>query len=288
LGCRRQGAKVLAWAVAIFHFAAMRKQVKFAAVLLVLSLIGAASWHLLHFPEAEPVYEGKKLTVWLEAAPYGRYNNQDEWMPFDQWMRAPEKTRFLIRALKTRDNQLRRPYLWIRTNAPTFFAKRLPVWIDPERVRISATDWLGQLGPTSKGAVSILCAMAVKDPSREVRRKVIWALARIDLESEEVRKVLVTALSTDADRGVRAAAAGSLEMSGLTPTEEIMIAFVHGLTDSDPVVREICAAALGKCGSQARPALETLQKLANSDDEAADYARSAMRQIEAAAPVQEK
>ena len=77
-------------------------------------------------------------------------------------------------------------------------------------------------------------------------------------------------------------------MSRLTPTEEIMVAFVHGLRDSDPVVREICAAALGKSGSQARPALETLQKLANSDDEAADYAKSAVRQIEAAAPVQRK
>jgi len=77
-------------------------------------------------------------------------------------------------------------------------------------------------------------------------------------------------------------------MSESAPTETIIVAFVHGLSDSDTVVREICAAALGKCGARAKPALETLQKLANSDDAAADFAKSAVRQIEAATPVQGK
>ncbi len=161
----------------------MRKPVKFAAVLLVLSLIGAASWHLLHFPEAEPVYEGKRLAIWLEAGPVVS-RDLDEWRRFDDWMR--EQTRFLVKELKTRDNPLRRPYLWIRTKAPSFLARRVPVWLDPKQVRMSAAYLLGQLGrPASNASVDALCETAAKDPSSEVRRTAIWALARIDLESEK-------------------------------------------------------------------------------------------------------
>ena len=76
-------------------------------------------------------------------------------------------------------------------------------------------------------------------------------------------------------------------MSRVVPSKEIIFAFAHGLTDRDPLVRQVCAAALGKCGSRAKAALETLQNLANSQDEAADYARSAVRQIALAASVQE-
>jgi HEAT repeat protein len=199
-------------------------------------------------------------------------------MRFNDWLR--EETRFLIKALKTKDSSLRRPYLWISTKAPAFLAKRMPVWIDPEKVRLSATYWLGQQGATSKAAVPALCELTAKDPSREVRRGAIWALTQIDLESENVRNALVAALTTDIDPKVRAAAAGSLEMSKVFPSKEIIFAFARGLSNRDPLVRQVCAAALGKCGSRAAAALETLQKLANSQDEAADYARSAVRQVQ--------
>ena len=280
------GAKVLAYALAGFHAVTMRKPVKFAAVLLIVSLFGFASWQLLRLPEGEPVYGGRKLTAWLGTGQPGLRSDADEWMRFSDWMR--EQTRFLIKALKTKNSALRRPYLWISTNAPTFLGQRMPVWLDPEKVRLAATYWLGQQAPTSREAVPTLCELAVKDSSHEVRRGAIWALTRIDLGSESVRNALVAAFTTDADPKVRAAAAGSLEMSGAVPSKEIIFAFIHGLGDRDPLVRQVCAAALGKCGSRAKAALETLHKLANSEDAAADYASSAVQQIEFAAPAEGK
>ena len=76
----------------------MRKQVKISAGILVLSLIGAASWHQLHLPEAEPVYAGKRLSFWLGAGPAGPAGraNPEEWMGFNDWMHVPDKTPFLI------------------------------------------------------------------------------------------------------------------------------------------------------------------------------------------------
>jgi len=263
----------------------MRKPVKFAAVLVIVSLIGFASWQLVHFPEAEPSFGGKKLTVWLETSQTGSRGDANEWVQLNDWLR--KEKRFLIKALKTKDSSLRRPYLWVSMKAPAFLAKRMPGWPDPEKVRLSATYWLGQQGATSKAAIPVLCELTAKDPSREVRRGAIWALTQIDLESENLKNVLVAALTTDVDPKVRAAAAGSLEMSGVIPSKEIILAFARGLSNRDPLVRQVCAAALGKCGSRATPALETLQRLANSQDEA-EGVRSAVRQIALGAPVQDK
>jgi HEAT repeat protein len=259
---------------------AMRKPAKFLAVLLIGSLIGFASWQLLRLPEAEPVYRGKKLTTWLAAGQLGPSGDADEWMRFNDWIR--ERTPFLVRVLKTRDSALRRPYLWIKTKAPAFVATRMPVWLDPQKLRLSATYWLGQQGPMSKAAVPGLCELTATDPNGEVSRGAIWALTRIDLESENVRNALVVTLATDADPKVRAAAAGGLEMSRAVPSKEIIFAFARGLRDRDSLVREICSAGLGKCGSRAKVAWDLIHKLANSDDEAADYARNALKEIESA------
>jgi HEAT repeat protein len=134
----------------------------------------------------------------------------------------------------------------------------------------------------------MLCEVAAADPSRQVRCSAIWALVRIDLESERVKKALLTALASDAEPTVRAAAAGGLEIRPAPVSEEIIHAFARGLKDSDPLVRQICAAALGKCGRRATLALERLRSLAESNDEAADYAKSALRQIENSPPAESR
>src|SRR6266404_3224216 len=121
---------------------AMRKRVKFAGVLLIGSLIGFASWQLVRLPDAEPVYGGKKLTTWLGTGQLGPSGDAGEWMRFNDWIR--EGTPFLVKALKTRDSALRRPYVWISAKVPAFLAMRMPVWLDPQKVRLSATYWLGQ------------------------------------------------------------------------------------------------------------------------------------------------
>jgi len=264
----------------------MGKRVKVVAAILALSLAGLVSWELLHLPEAEPAYEGKKLKAWLATGVTGPQRDLEDWTRFSDWMRNQMPS--LIRALDTKDNPLRRPYLWIKTKAPSLMANRMPHWTDPAQVRLSAIYWLGEQGLLSMEAMPALCELTTRDPNGEVRRQAIWALARIDSESEHARKAMVAALTTDADRRVRAAAAGGLEVGQLSSSEEVIIAFTHGLSDRDPLVRQICAAALGKCGPRAKAAMGSLQELAKRDDAAADYARSAIRQIEAATPILNK
>ena len=52
----------------------MRKRVQVALALVLVALISVVVWQLLRSQEREPVYQGKRLRVWL-----GEY---DAWTPY--------------------------------------------------------------------------------------------------------------------------------------------------------------------------------------------------------------
>jgi HEAT repeat protein len=133
------------------------------------------------------------------------------------------------------------------------------------------------MGPSAAASKGALRRAAAEDRKAEVREAAIHALVRIGVESKET-EVLLDALKDPAP-AVRSAAAGGLEI--WSPDEAgVVPSLINGLGDSNAVVREVCAATLGKYGNKARNAVQPLKKLAASDDPAADYATQALKHIQ--------
>ncbi|MDD5218421.1 MAG: HEAT repeat domain-containing protein, partial [Candidatus Omnitrophica bacterium] len=93
-----------------------------------------------------------------------------------------------------------------------------------------------------KKAIGVLIE-SIKDPSEEVREKVIDALAGI--EDEKVYRPLVQAWKDDSE-AIRVKISAYLPAFGVKAME----ALIEGLKDSDLIVRQNCAVALGKIKDQ--------------------------------------
>ena len=242
-------------------------------VLMVLSLF--AAWLILR-PPPETIYRGKPLSAWLvesrsaNAFANGFYDLLQE--------KDVEIVPLLIRELNKKDGLARKPYLWLRFRCPSALSSRMPDWPDPAPVRFSAAYWLGNLGPKAQAALPSLCETVIHDPVWNNRDAAITALTRIGVQSKQAVAVLVSVLATDPSRNVRCRAAGALEI-WMPDSAEVVAVMARGLADSDPMVRQICAATLGSYGSRSRLAVGKLQEIAASDDPAADYAKAALARI---------
>jgi hypothetical protein len=251
-----------------------RKGTKLVIGLLLVATAGVVLWQALRLSQPEPVYRGKRLSLWLSLGPSSFDSGADEFLRQNSLV----VTSYLLAALNRRDNPFWKPYTWVIAHSPAFLSSRLPPWVEPRLVRAGATYWLAQLGPQARPAVPDLRHAASMDQYPEVRRSAVWALGRVDSASKESVALLVAAMCQDKDANVRRAAAGVLEV--WSPDDPaVILALVQGLKDSDTLVRQISAAALGKCGARAIPSLEPLRDLASSNDPAADYAARALEQI---------
>jgi hypothetical protein len=254
----------------------MRKRLRLGLGLVLCALAAVLLFIELHRPE--PVFRGKPLSVWIKDAPSP--SAYESGFPALLQQRPSEMLPYLIRGLKTRDNPLWKPYVWVQGHAPRFIANRLPDWILPELMRAGSARWLAVMGPVAKDAAPALRQAAAGDKKEQVRCEAIYALVRVGLDSNDM-PVLVRALLADPSSQVRGAAAGALEIYAPNAPESIS-ALIQGLADRDAVVRQVCAATLAKYGERGRAALPELRRLAGGKDEpAADYAKGALRIIEA-------
>jgi HEAT repeat protein len=250
----------------------MRRSAKLALAGFVGVILALLLWRILLPPD--PIFRDKPLSQWLKLVsdPNAFQSGFSELIND----RQAEVVPLLLHSLQSKDNFLRPPYNWVRASAPRFIASRMREWVEPALVHAGAANWLGAIGPAARVAVPALSHAAEHERSEKVREAAIYALVRIGIISA-AGPVLVRALSDSSSR-VRSAAAGGLEIA-MPDNPEVIPALIHGLGDSDAVVREVCAATLGKYGPRALPAARSLQKLARSYDEAADYAAQALKRI---------
>ena len=187
-------------------------------------------------------------------------------------------SRYLIATLRKGDSPFWKPYVWLVQHAPGFISDRMLPWVEPRLQRIGATYWLAQMGPRASVSVPELRRVALDDRWPDVRGGALWALGRVDGPSKESVAVLLGAMGGEKDAHLRQAAVGALEV--WAPDDPAVIAtLINGLKDTDPLVRQICAAALGKYGARALKAVGPLTDLSASDDPAADYAARALDAI---------
>jgi HEAT repeat protein len=242
-------------------------------LLIVTSLF--VGWLILR-PPPETIYRGSPLSVWLTYSRAGdAYVNGFKDLLEE---RHAEIVPLLIKELNTKEGPMRRPYLWLRAKCPIAISKRMPEWPDPAPVRQSAAYWLGTLGPEAQPALPALCDAVSHDPVPMNRDVAITVLTHIGIQTTQAIACLVVALATDPDKGVRCRAAGALEI-WMPDSPEVIAALERGLSDSNVMVRQICAATLGSYGPRSRLAVGKLEEIAAGDDPAADYAKSALKRI---------
>jgi hypothetical protein len=94
--------------------------------------------------------------------------------------REKEFRKFVMGALKTKDNCCWKPYIRIRTNMPAYIAKWLPEWREPKKVRLAAAFWLFERALTESKQIAtpgaVISEIQRNDPNGTVRRMVIMAL----------------------------------------------------------------------------------------------------------------
>jgi HEAT repeat protein len=186
---------------------------------------------------------------------------------------------YLRRDLYKSDNVFWKPYECLRGYAPTWFAKKMPVWWEPRLVRGGAGYWLAQLGPKAAICAPRLRELGNEDRYADVRQSALWALGRVDGPSKESLSTVIRAVTNDPDPAVRRTAAGVLEI-WKSDDPEVIPVFTKGLNDSDPSVQQISAAALGSYGWRASAAIEPLKKLAAEGGMASGQAEQALKDIQ--------
>ena len=243
----------------------MRTPYKFAVFFLVVFLFSGAAWKLACF--REPVYEGKRLSEWLQG--YITPGSYIAVEPDEQTDRAVRQIGTnaiptLLRMLSTRDSVLRRllgrmtlrqdivkihvlPAYFPTAEAATAFRVlgasasnavpdliriyRLRAGPDSQRACVEALGWMG---PASAAALpDVLDATTNSDYS--VRPSAIATLARIHADPELVLPVLIQSLR---DENVPVCSATQRALEEYAPRSKLAAAaLTHLLDDRDPHVR---------------------------------------------------
>jgi HEAT repeat protein len=160
---------------------------------------------------------------------------------------------------------------------------------EPESLRLQAAGVLQQMGPKAKSAVvELFAVLADEEQASDTRTAAIQALGRIGIEPRKLRPVLIKIVDEEmlsnpgydsiAD-GLPAKAILSLTSVGSEAKEAIPVLIrVLKQYQRDRTHRQLVAAALGRMGAAAAPALPVLREAAKSQD--AGLRRAATKAIE--------
>lgn len=248
---------------------------------------------------AEPTYEGKRLSEWVEIHRHGQ--SFGERQPAASAIRAIGTNALpcLIRWTAAEPGAVRR-YLSVVVQG-----QRLPSWInrtvtdwliEPQMRAIKASDAFGVLGEDAVPAIPALHQLALYSRNPDVQLNAISTLALIARHHSDATKaltniaavttfpevvlssaffnfhgditpfvpVLIERLKDTAGDGARTSAA---TLGRFTPDpERVVPALIEATASADPRLRLIAVEALGNYGDKASNALPTLQALRGDPD----------------------
>jgi hypothetical protein len=258
----------------------IKRRLLFAAFLVVLVL--GLVWLVCYLRRPpDPVYHGKPLSAWLRqemqanqivieehVQPGGTRHvpakTHADLRAFDLLLKekGPEILPFLIADLKTGDNLLWAPYESVRRHLPRFIGQRIPPWPEPVLVRSWAAYIIKSMGPAAAPAVPVLCERIVNEKDPRPRRAAMLALYDIGPAAKGAVPTLLITLEKDPSSEIRGLAA--FVLGPIHPeAQTVLPALTKALQDPDVIVRTFAAQTLGQYGSDARPAVEPLHKLAS-------------------------
>jgi hypothetical protein len=252
----------------------MRKRVHFALAVLLVILAGGSTWQGLR--EREPVYQGKRLSFWLESV-YKAVGNQDGVDRAEQAIRhiGTNALPALIEGLHARYTPLKQTMVeWVQKQKLVHFSFK-----SAYQRRFEAILGYEALGPLASAQVPSLMDTLTNDPSPDVRQDAAQALAAIGPEARLAASALFHA-AKDTNNGVRNRA--FIALGRIRPDPHLTVpVLVAGLDDPNPTARGNAAIALGRYGPEARQAIPALiRMLSDPHQHVRDLATNSLKQID--------
>lgn len=251
----------------------MRIRSRIALAILLLAVVGGIAWLALR--PNEPMYKGRRLSVWLEGFAGGNTNISR--FEADQAVRhiGTNAIPTLMRLIHANDSPL-----MLKIVALARKQHVVKVTHTPARVYHMEAEWgFFALEANARVAVPELIAMYEKNDSLEDRTSATFALGYIGPAAGEAAPALVRGLG-DADAKSRAFAAYALGRIHTRP-DLVVPALVACMNDKNALVRMHATGALGPFGADARAAVPALlNALADSDQDVRQAAKDALKQID--------
>jgi HEAT repeat protein len=269
----------------------MLKRVQIALAVALVTLAGVIAWQGLRLREREPLYQGKRLSVWLEIAYKAKWS-RTHWPDNERPEQARTQAMHAIRHIGT--NAL--PVLSERLHAQDTALKQVMMtWAQKQNLvpfhfksadqrRWAVVGGYEALGPLARAQVPSLMDTLTNDPSPSVRQAAANALGYVGPEARVAAPALFRA-TKDTDSRVRTLAFEALGRILPDPQRTIPV-LVAGLDDLCLNVEEAAAIGLGEYGPEARAAVPALvAMLATNNAAELDYAvlRTALKKIDPAA-----
>ena len=260
----------------------MGKHLRIWLAVLILAAMGGFAWLLLNPLDSEPVYQGKRLRVWLQGYQPPKAQHEQAWRQADEAVRqigtnaiptllamlhrsdsAPWKQKILDLAYKQHFIKLNRVAAW-----------RQNFW---------AAIAFGTLGDDAASAVPDLIKLYDHPVSYPSQRYTAYALSRIGPAAKPAIPSLLRAATTSTEEEVQAAALYALGGIHSEP-ERVVPVLENYLRNTSIETQREAIDALGNFGADARSALPALVELMQSPNrEITNHVRSALLRIDSSA-----
>jgi len=245
----------------------MRRRVGITIVTFLASISAIILWQLLRL--REPVYQGKRLSVWLQ-----RYSSDADAAEVDEALRTTGTNAIptLLENLRSKDSALRLKLASLGVH-----------YTLAETRHMRAERGFRALGEAASNAVPMLIEIYEQNPSTSAREAAGNALVETGPAAKKAIPALIkSAANTNSD--VRVFAVATLGRMGLE-SESVDPVLINALHDPDREVRQSAAfglSTLSFMGGNARPAIPALiETLKDNYLPARCAAAMALRQIHA-------
>ncbi|MDB6064278.1 MAG: repeat protein [Pedosphaera sp.] len=261
--------------------AAMRKRSRIALTFLLLAVIGGIAWLALRPSEPDPVYKGKRLSVWLEdyVDPNSTSIAVTDSDETDEAVRrlGTNAIPILLRRLRAKDSTFTSLLGFLSRKLHLFKVNFTPAWL----LQQEGIQGFQALGSNGKAAVPELIRMYALISSQKNQNAVAAALGGIGPAAEDAVPILVGSLAdTRSDSRSRRSAIVALGHIHAHP-EIALPALVKCLGDQNSFARQHAAQAIGAFDSDAKLAVPDLLKLlTDSSVDVQGAARDAIKQID--------
>jgi HEAT repeat protein len=235
----------------------MRKRFLIALAALIVALAGVIAWQALR--EREPVYQGKRLTLWLYAA-YSGHGRNGEGAEEAVRQAGTNAIPTLLRMLRAKDSAL-------RVKATELAGRQHLIEIEfthAEGWNDAAVMGFHLLGSKVQSAVPALIEIANQNISPSSRNDAICALGMVGPLAKNALPSLLR-WTTNADWKGRFYAIRSLYEIGAEP-DRVLPVLISALHDPNQMVQSRAVWTLGEWGPNARIAVPVLVDCLNASN----------------------
>ena len=263
----------------------MIKRVFIALSVVLVTLAGVIGWQGLAL--REPVYQGRRLSDWLNAYRMYGLPGIETWQVRVEQQKADEAVRrtgtnglpILLRMLRANDSALKVKFMEFAMRQHFITIKYIPA----EEQNYRACAAFGVLGAKARSAVPALIEIANHNLSRASQWYAIQALVLVGPPAQEAIPLL-SGWATNADGSVRSCAINALGRIRADPERGLPV-LINALNDPDPLIRTAALMALQGLGANAKPAVPVLVEFLSNAQSGVEwtYASNALKAIDSEA-----